>query len=198
MSEFARKAGLSAANVVFGAGERLRRIRGGLMKTTAAPAGKIYSFEMKTIDGRTKKLEDYKGQVLLVVNTASQCGYTPQYEGLEKLYERFRDKGLMVLAFPANEFGAQEPGTDAEISQFCRTKYSTTFDLFSKIRVKGEGIHPLYKFLTTESGHNGEIPWNFAKFLVGRRGAIADRFGPDTEPLSKTLVGRIESLLAES
>ncbi|HVC08501.1 MAG TPA: glutathione peroxidase [Elusimicrobiota bacterium] len=198
MSEFARKAGLSAANVVFGAKERLRRIRGGLMKTTAAPAGKIYSFEMKTIDGRTKKLEDYKGQVLLVVNTASQCGYTPQYEGLEKLYERFKDKGLKVLAFPANEFGAQEPGTDAEISQFCRTKYSTTFDLFSKIKVKGEGIHPLYKFLTTESGHNGEIPWNFAKFLVGRRGEIADRFGPDTEPLSKTLVGRIESLLAES
>jgi len=168
------------------------------MKTTAAPAGKIYSFEMKTIDGRAKKLGDYNGQVLLVVNTASQCGYTPQYEGLEKLYERFKDRGLKVLAFPANEFGAQEPGTDAEIAQFCSMKYSTTFDLFSKIKVKGEGIHPLYKFLTTESGHNGEISWNFAKFLVSRRGAIVDRFGPDTEPLSKTLVGRIESLLAES
>ena len=198
MGEFGRKAGMAVANVVFGTKERLRRIRGGLMKTSAAPAGKIYSFEMKTIDGRMKSLADYKGQVLLVVNTASLCGYTPQYEGLEKLYERYKDKGLRILAFPANEFGAQEPGTDAEISSFCRTKYSTNFDLFSKIKVKGEGIHPLYKFLTTESGHNGDIPWNFAKFLVSRGGVIADRFGPDTEPLSKTLTSRIESLLAES
>ncbi len=110
--------------------------------------------------------------------------------------QKYKDRGLSVLGFPANEFGAQEPGSDEEIASFCRAKYSVTFDLFSKIVVKGEGIHPLYRFLTTESGHNGPIPWNFAKFLVARDGRVAARFGPGDGPLSKKVTGRIEKLLA--
>lgn len=165
------------------------------MSATEAPAGTIYGFTMKTIDGKDKPLADYKGKVLLIVNTASLCGFTPQYEGLERLHERYRDKGLCVLGFPANEFGSQEPGTDSEIQEFCRTKFSITFDLFSKIVVKGPGIHPLYKFLTTESGHNGDIPWNFTKFLVDKAGRVVGRFGPQVDPLSKPLTSKIEALL---
>lgn len=166
-----------------------------MASATEAPAGKIYEFLVKTIDGKDKPLSDYKGKVLLIVNTASLCGFTPQYEGLEALHERYKDKGLRVLGFPANEFGAQEPGSDGEIKEFCRAKFSVAFDLFSKIVVKGPGIHPLYAFLTTESGHNGEIPWNFTKFLVGKDGRVAGRFGPQVDPLSARLTGGIEALL---
>lgn len=169
---------------------------GSMSNAKAAAPGKIYEFEMKTIDGALKPLSQYKGQVLLLVNVASRCGFTPQYEGLEALQLKYRDRGLRVLGFPANNFGAQEPGADSEIKQFCRTKFSVSFDLFSKISVKGPDIHPLYRFLTSEAGHNGEVPWNFSKFLVARDGAVAARFGPDAAPESKALVAAVEGLLA--
>ncbi len=162
---------------------------------TAAPIGKIYSFAMKTIDGAEKPLADYKGQVLLIVNTASLCGFTPQYDSLEEVHKKYTARGLRILAFPANEFGAQEPGADAQIKEFCRTKYSVSFDLFSKIAVKGTAIDPLYRFLTTESGCNGEIPWNFTKFLVDRQGEVKARFGPEEDPSSKKMAREIEELL---
>lgn len=160
-----------------------------------AGAGRVYDFEVETIDGKSKPLSDYKGQVLLLVNTASLCGFTPQYDSLEEVHKKFVDKGFKVLAFPANEFGAQEPGTNEQIKEFCRTRFSISFDLFGKIRVKGEGLHPLYRFLTTESGHNGDISWNFTKFLVDREGRVAGRFGPHEEPASPAVVKAIEALL---
>ena len=165
------------------------------MGQATGTAGKVYDFEMKTIDGKAKKLGDYKGNVLLIVNTASLCGYTPQYDGLEQLNKKYGAQGLRVLAFPANEFGAQEPGSDGEIKEFCRTRFSVSFELFSKITVKGAGIHPLYRYLTTESGFSGDIPWNFSKFLVDREGRVIARYGPNTEPLAKELTSQIESLL---
>lgn len=163
--------------------------------TPPAAPGKIYEYKVKTIDGKEKSMGEYKGQALLIVNVASLCGFTPQYEGLEALQKKYGAKGFKVLGFPANEFGKQEPGSDAEIKQFCRTKFGVDFDLFSKIVVKGDGQHPLYKFLTTESGHNGDITWNFEKFLVGKDGKILARFSPDDAPESKTVVSAIEKAL---
>ncbi|MBI5630150.1 MAG: glutathione peroxidase [Elusimicrobia bacterium] len=162
---------------------------------TEDPPGTIYGFEVKTIGGQPKSLSQYKGQVLLLVNTASLCGFTPQYEELEALYRRYQARGLRVLGFPANEFGAQEPGSDPEIQAFCRTRYAVSFDLFSKITVKGPGIHPLYEFLTARSGHNGDIPWNFTKFLAGRDGRVVARFGPQASPIGRAVTSQIESLL---
>ncbi|HAZ07711.1 MAG TPA: glutathione peroxidase [Elusimicrobia bacterium] len=160
-------------------------------------AGKVYEFEMKTIDGKTRKLSAYKGHPLLIVNTASLCGFTPQYKDLEALYEKFKNKGLSIAAFPANEFGAQEPGCDADIKKFCMTKYSISFDLYSKISVKGEAIHPLYKHLTVESGFPGEIPWNFSKFLVNKNGKVVARFAPDANPVGTQIVAAVEDALAD-
>ena len=165
-------------------------------KVQAAPSGAVYGFEALANDGKKVSLRQYQGHVLLIVNTASECGFTPQYAGLQELFDRYRDRGLRVLAFPCNDFGAQEPGTDAQIRGFCSTRFGVAFDLFAKVAVKGPGQHPLYRFLTTESGHNGPITWNFSKFLVDRRGAVAGRFGPETEPLSKALTGAVERLLA--
>ena len=156
----------------------------------------IHDIETKTIDGQAQKLSEFKGQVLLIVNTASECGYTPQYQGLEELYKKYAAKGFAVLAFPANEFGAQEPGSDAQIKSFCGLKYKTTFPLFSKIVVKGAGIHPLYAYLTKQSPFPGDIPWNFAKFLVAKDGTVAARFTPDDEPLSAAVVKKVEELLS--
>ena len=156
----------------------------------------LYDIAVNKIDGTATTMKSYKDKVLLIVNVASECGYTPQYTGLEELYKKYKDKGLVVLGFPANEFGAQEPGTDAEIKAFCATRYSVSFDLFSKIVVKGPGIHPLYKFLTTESGFNGEIGWNFAKFLIAPDGRVAGRFGPEEDPLSRAFTSAVETLLA--
>lgn len=171
-----------------------RAIKGGIaMSAPAAPAGTIYNFEAKDIDGKPKKLSEYKGKALLVVNVASMCGFTPQYDGLEALNKAYKTKGLAVLGFPANEFGAQEPGSDSDIKQFCRMKYSIGFDLFSKVVVKGDGIHPLFKFLTTNAGHDGEIQWNFEKFLVSKEGAVVGRFPSETAP--EDLAGHIEKLL---
>jgi glutathione peroxidase len=160
----------------------------------------VLDFQVKDIDGKAVDLSKFKGDVLLIVNTASQCGFTPQYEGLEALYEKYKDKGLDVLAFPANEFGHQEPGSDAEIKQFCSSKYNVTFPLFSKIVVKGQGIHPLYKFLTskeTDPKFAGDVRWNFAKFLVNRKGEVIARFEPADKPDSPKVVQAIEAALAE-
>ena len=189
---------MSVASLFFGGAEALRKLKEGPMAKdqTTAEKGKIYSIEAATIDGKPKSLADYKGQVLLIVNTASMCGFTPQYDGLEALHQKYKDRGLRVLAFPANEFGAQEPGKDADIKEFCRTRFSISFDLFSKITVKGEGIHPLYRFLTQESGHNGDISWNFCKFLVAKDGAVAARFAPTADPMGKAVTKKVEELLS--
>jgi glutathione peroxidase len=161
----------------------------------------VHEFTLKDIDGNDVKLDAYKGKVLLVVNVASKCGYTPQYEGLEALYEKYKDRGLVVLGFPANEFGKQEPGTNAEIKQFCTLNYNVTFPMFSKIVVKGDGIHPLYKFLTDKQASpktGGEIPWNFTKFLVDRDGHVIARFEPKDEPTGEKVTQAVESALADS
>jgi len=163
-------------------------------------AASVLDFTMKSIDGKELALAQYKGDVLLVVNTASECGFTPQYEGLESIYERYKDKGFKVLAFPANEFGQQEPGTNEEINTFCRTKYNVSFPVFAKIVVKGAGIHPLYQFLTgkeTNPKYAGEIPWNFTKFLVNRKGQVIARFAPKDEPEAPEVIKAIEAALAE-
>lgn len=164
---------------------------------TNAPEGKMTSFHdftMKDLYGKDKALSDYRGKVVLVVNVASQCGYTPQYEGLEKLHEKYGAKGLVVTGFPANDFGAQEPGTDAEIATFCTSKYGVKFPMFSKITVKGNEKHPLYGFLT-KAAPAGEVQWNFEKFLVGKDGQVVGRFMSDVTPESDTLVQAIEKAL---
>lgn len=155
----------------------------------------IYDFKVRTIDGAETDLSAYRGKVLLIVNTASRCGFTPQYADLQKLYDTYRSRGFEVLAFPANNFMGQEPGTDAEIKEFCSLKYKTTFPMFSKISVKGGDIHPLYLYLTTQAGHNGEIGWNFNKFLVGLDGRVAARYGSRQDPMGAELTSAIEALL---
>jgi glutathione peroxidase len=155
----------------------------------------VYSFTMKLNDGSEKPLSAYKGKVLLIVNTASECGFTPQYKGLEELYQRYKDRGLEILAFPANNFGSQEPGSDPEIRKFCTLKYHVSFPLFAKTSVKGAGINPLYRYLTTESGFDGDITWNFNKFLVDRSGKVVARYDSKVEPMSPELVKEIQKLL---
>lgn len=152
----------------------------------------IYDFEVKMIDGRTIKLDTYRGQTMLIVNTASQCGYTPQYEGLNGLYREFKNSGFVVLGFPCNQFGEQEPGSDAEIAQFCDLNFKIEFPLFSKIEVNGDNEHPLYHYLKNEApGLLGTkaIKWNFTKFLVDKSGRVIERFAPNDKPeaLSKTI-----------
>lgn len=158
----------------------------------------VHSFALRTIDGETKSLADYKGKTLLVVNTASRCGFTGQYKSLEELYGRYKDRGFEVLAFPANDFLNQEPGTDAEIKEFCSLKYRTTFPVFSKISVKGKNADPLYVWLTTESGHNGPIKWNFNKFLVDPSGNVVARYDSQIDPLSPKLIADLERSLLQS
>jgi len=161
----------------------------------------VHAFKVLDIDDKEVSLADYKGDVLLIVNTASQCGYTPQYEGLEAIYEKYKARGFKVLAFPANEFGRQEPGSNSEIKEFCSSKFHVTFPLFAKIVVKGKGIHPLYEYLTsreTNPQFAGYIPWNFAKFLVNRKGEVIARFAPGDEPESEKVAKAIESALAEA
>jgi glutathione peroxidase len=155
-------------------------------------------FSAKTIDGAEQPLRGYQGKVLLIVNVASQCGLTPQYGGLEELYTNFKDKGLVVLGFPCNQFGGQEPGSEAQIKQFCETRYGVTFPMFAKIEVNGADRHPLYAHLTqlsTQPDGPGDIQWNFAKFLVGRDGQVLARFAPATAPVSEEVVGAIEKAL---
>lgn len=156
----------------------------------------VLSHTVKDIDGKDVNLADYKGKVVLIVNTASKCGLTSQYETLEEIYKKYKDKGLVVLAFPANEFGQQEPGTNPEIKEFCKNRFSVSFPLFSKIVVKGKDIHPLYKQLTTAEGFKGEIGWNFAKFLLNRNGEVIARFAPDVTPDDEKITEAIEKALA--
>jgi glutathione peroxidase len=159
------------------------------------PPKTIYEFSLRDIVGVETPLSKFSGKVLMIVNVASQCGNTPQYAGLERLYELYREKGFEVLGFPSNDFGAQEPGTNSEIREFCSSSYGVQFPLFSKINVKGTDPHPLYRYLTTETIVAGSVRWNFQKYLVDRKGNVVDRFAPTTLPLSNELVARIEKLL---
>lgn len=155
----------------------------------------IRSFTMQTIEGEQQALSTYEGKVLFIVNVASRCGFTPQYEGLEALYRTYKDQGLVVLGFPSNDFMNQEPGTDQEIQQFCSLKYDVTFPMFSKISVKGKAIHPLYDYLTNHSEIPGPISWNFNKILVNRSGQVVGRWGSRIDPRSKELVKKLEATL---
>lgn len=161
--------------------------------TGTADTAKIYSIPVKTIDGKETTLAQYQGKALLVVNVASRCGFTPQYEGLETLYKKYKGQGLEILGFPANNFMFQEPGNEEEIKKFCSLKYNVTFPMFSKIDVKGKEIHPLYQYLTEETKEN--VSWNFNKFLVAPDGRVIAHFGSKTEPLSPELVSKVESVL---
>ena len=160
----------------------------------------LHDFSVRSIDGTTVDLSSYKGKVVLIVNVASFCGHTKQYLPLEKLYRSYKDKGLVILGFPANDFGAQEPGTDEEIKTFCTTKYDVTFPMFSKVVVKGSSKAPLFEFLTSGGGNPslaGEIDWNFEKFLVGKDGALVARFGSRVDPSSSDVISAIESALGK-
>jgi glutathione peroxidase-family protein len=178
----------------------------GLMGTGVCVHGEtamtnIYGFTMQDIDGKDVSLSAFKGKVLLLVNVASKCGFTGQYAGLERLYKMYKDQGLVILGFPANNFLGQEPGTETEIKSFCTLTYGVTFPMFAKISVKGKDIHPLYAFLTskeTNPAFGGAISWNFNKFLVGRDGAIVGRFGSRTKPDDKELVTAVEQRLKAS
>lgn len=157
------------------------------------------SFSAKTIDGESVDLHDYEGKVVLIVNVASKCGLTRQYAGLQSLYEKYQDKGLVILGFPCNEFGGQEPGTEAEIKQFCSTKYDVTFPMMSKVNVNKDACD-LYKHLTAQNSKpagSGPISWNFEKFLIGRDGQLVNRFSPRTAPSDAELVSAIEAQLSE-
>lgn len=155
----------------------------------------FHQFTMNRIDGTSQSLGEYEGKVCLVVNVASQCGLTPQYGPLQALYERFQDQGLVVLGFPANEFGAQEPGTHEEIARFCESRFGVTFPMFEKIVVKGDGIHPMYRWLLDEGPSSEDIEWNFAKFLIGKDGKVRARFAPTTAPDDPKLIQAVEEAL---
>jgi glutathione peroxidase len=159
----------------------------------------VYDFTLNSIDGQPAPLGAYKGKVVLLVNVASRCGFTPQYAALESVYEKFKDRGFVIVGIPANNFGSQEPGTNQEIKTFCQTKYSVTFPMMSKISVKGEDQTPLYQFLTDKAAHprtGGEIQWNFTKFLIGPDGRVIARFEPAITPDSPEVTAAIEKALA--
>ena len=163
------------------------------------PEGPL-SQKMKSITGQDVDLSQYKGKVVMIVNVASECGLTPQYEQLEAMYEKYSDKGLVVLGFPCNQFGRQEPGTEAEIAQFCSNNYKIKFPLFAKVEVNGNGAAPLYKYLTaldTRPQGKGKISWNFEKFVVGKNGQVTARFAPTTVPDAPEVVAVIEAELAK-
>ncbi len=157
----------------------------------------VMDVTMNAIDGTPTPLNKYKGQVIMLVNVASKCGNTPQYTALEALYGKYKDKGLVIIGVPANNFKGQEPGSDEDIATFCKTKYDVTFPLLSKVSVKGDDICPLYQYLTTSSAKKGDVTWNFEKFLVGRNGEVVDRFTPKTKPDDAAVVAAIEKALAE-
>ena len=158
----------------------------------------FYALKTTYLNGKPADLGAYRGKVALVVNVASKCGYTPQYEGLEAMYEKYQDKGLVVLGFPCNQFLWQEPGSDTQIAEFCSSKYHVKFPMFSKIEVNGKGAAPLYQYLTsveTKPAKKGKISWNFEKFVVGKNGEVVARFAPGTEPDAKEVVAAIEAEL---
>jgi glutathione peroxidase len=168
-----------------------------LMQTITSQAQSIDKIAVKDIDHKDTTIGAYQGKVLLIVNVASKCGFTPQYAGLESVYEKYKDKGLVVLGFPCNQFGAQEPGTNEEIKQFCSTKYNVTFPLFDKIEVNGPNRAPLYVALAgKDSPFPGDIRWNFTKFLIGRDGKILNRFDSKAKPDSPEVIAAIEAALA--
>lgn len=163
------------------------------------PVTDFYQIEATTIAGEPVKMEQFQGKVLLIVNTASKCGFTGQYDGLQELYEKYTDQGLVILGFPSNDFLKQEPGSNEEIAAFCKMNYGVTFPMFEKIVVKGEGQHPLYAYLTSEQTNpefSGGISWNFNKFLISKDGKIVNRFGSPTEPADAELVSAVEAELA--
>ena len=164
----------------------------------AANASSVYDFTLNDIDGKPVSLSQYKGKVVMLVNTASFCGNTPQYSDLEKMYETYKDKGSDILAFPPNNFAQQEPRSNEEIPEFCLTKYSVGFPLFSKISVKGGDKHPLYRYLTEQSPFPGEVEWNFQKYLVDRSGNVVARYHHGTKPLAQEIVKDVERFLAKS
>ena len=169
-----------------------------LMSSAAFAASSVHEFTMDALNGTPTPLANFKGKVLLVVSVASQCGHTYQYEGVQALYMKYKDQGLVVAGFPANNFGAQEPGSNAEIGAFCKSKFGVTFPMFSKISVKGSDKAPLYQFLTDKNANpktGGEIPWNFTKYLVDRDGKVIARFDAPVEPESKELISAIEAAL---
>jgi glutathione peroxidase len=168
-----------------------------LMAASVYAASSVYDFTLDSIDGKPAPIAAYKGKVLLLVNVASRCGFTPQYSALEAIYEKYKDQGFVILGFPANNFGGQEPGTNAEIKTFCTSKYQVTFPMYSKVSVKGDDQTPLYHFLTTDANPSltGEIKWNFTKFLVDRDGKVVQRFEPATKPDSAEVTGAIEKAL---
>jgi len=163
------------------------------------PAATIYDFTLNSIDGQPVSLSQFKGKVVLIVNVASRCGYTPQYAGLEALYRKYKDRGFVVLGFPANNFMGQEPGTNEEIKEFCSRTYNVTFPMFAKISVKGSDKAPLYQFLTDKKANpstGGEIGWNFTKFLAGKDGRVIARFNSSVKPDSAEVIQAIEAALA--
>lgn len=174
----------------------------GLILMTAASlfaASSIYDFTLPSIEGKPMPLSDFKGKVILVVNVASRCGYTPQYAALESVYEKFKNQGFVILGFPANNFGQQEPGSNQEIKTFCSSKYSVTFPLYGKVSVKGDDQTPLYSYLTKNANPSaaGDIKWNFTKFLVDRNGHVVQRFEPAVTPDSAEVVAAIEKQLKQ-
>jgi glutathione peroxidase len=173
-------------------------LAGMMMAASLFGASNVLDYTLKSIDGKPAPLAAYKGKVILMVNVASKCGYTPQYEGLEATYRKYKDQGLVILGFPANNFGGQEPGTDEEIKTFCSSKYNVTFPMFSKISVKGEDKAPLYQFLTdakTNPTAAGEIKWNFTKFLIGKDGKVIARYESAVKPEGPEITGAIEKAL---
>jgi glutathione peroxidase len=161
----------------------------------------VYDFTLNSIDGQPAPLGAYKGKVVLLVNVASRCGFTPQYTALESVYEKFKDRGFVIVGIPANNFGSQEPGTNQEIKTFCQTKYSVTFPMMSKVSVKGDDKTPLYQFLTDKAANpqtGGEIQWNFTKFLIGSDGRVIARFEPAVTPDSPEITAAIEKALAQA
>jgi glutathione peroxidase len=173
----------------------LAALLGATMTFAAEP--KLYDVPLKDIDGKDTSLKAYKGKVLLLVNVASKCGNTPQYAGLEKLQQKYKDQGFTVLGFPCNDFGAQEPGSNEDIKEFCSSKYAVTFPMFDKVHVKGAEQHPLYKELSgKDAPFPGDVKWNFGKFLVGRDGKIIKRFEPGVKPEAPQVAEAIEAALA--
>ena len=161
----------------------------------------VYDFTLNSIDGQPTPLSNFKGKIVLLVNVASRCGYTPQYSALESVYEKYKSQGFVIIGIPANNFGAQEPGSNQEIKTFCTRKYNVTFPMMAKVSVKGSDITPLYQFLTDKTAHTksgGEIGWNFTKFLVGPDGAVVARFSSEIEPDSKQVTSAIEKELASA
>lgn len=160
----------------------------------------IYQFILQDIEGKEQRMAQYQNRVVLIVNVASKCGFTPQYKGLQEIYLKYKDQGFVILGFPANNFLWQEPGSDAEIQNFCSVKYQVTFPMFSKVEVKGKNIHPLYAYLTdkqTNPKYGGEITWNFNKFLIGRNGEILDRFDSAVKPDDPKLIQAVEKALVK-